>query len=116
MCGKAATGVQKCVWCSTLVSCNSFTKIVIKIGAWPPSSPDLSQPDFFVCSYINNRVYATHPRDIRDLRDKIASEFEQITPQMLDKTCKHWLPSTAYFVNAKEAMLGRIDLFHKIQC
>jgi hypothetical protein len=50
--------------------------------AWPHSSPDLSLPNFFVLSYMTNRVHVEHPRDIRELRDKLAAAFEQITPQV----------------------------------
>lgn len=57
--------------------------------AWPPSSPDLSPPDFSLWGYIKNHVHIQRPRDIPDLRNKIAVAIEQITSQMLDKTWKH---------------------------
>ena len=50
---------------------------------WPPNSPDLTPPDFFVCGFVKSTVYAKRPQNLTDLRRKIAVAFQQITPEML---------------------------------
>ncbi|KAJ4431753.1 hypothetical protein ANN_20358 [Periplaneta americana] len=54
--------------------------------AWPPNSPDLTPPDFFVWGFVKDIVYSQKPRNIDDLRVKIAQAFQQITPLMLQRT------------------------------
>jgi hypothetical protein len=34
---------------------------------WPPRSPDLSAPDFFLWGHLKARVYRTKPRIIEEL-------------------------------------------------
>jgi hypothetical protein len=38
-----------------------FGENVISKGVWPPRSPDLTSPDFFLCSYLKDTVYWTNP-------------------------------------------------------
>ena len=54
--------------------------------AWPPNSPDLTPPDFFVWGFVKDLVYAQKPRNIDDLKLKITQAFTQITPLMLQRT------------------------------
>ena len=32
---------------------------------WPPGSPDLTAPDFFLWVYLKGKVYSTRPTDLR---------------------------------------------------
>lgn len=50
---------------------------------WPPRSPDLTPPDFFLWPYIKNTVYQTRPRDINDLKLRIRDACLAITPETL---------------------------------
>ncbi|KAJ4450456.1 hypothetical protein ANN_01881 [Periplaneta americana] len=53
--------------------------------AWPPRSPDLTPLDFFLWSYIKDKVYATPVRDLRDLRERIIEAIESIPEDMLQR-------------------------------
>lgn len=55
---------------------------------WPARSPDLTPMDFSVWGYIKHKVYKTSPRDVNDLKLKIQSACEQITPRMLQNIQK----------------------------
>jgi hypothetical protein len=51
---------------------------------WPPHSPDLSPPDFFLWGYLKDRVYSTKPRSIAELKRNIRNEIKKIDQD----TCK----------------------------
>jgi hypothetical protein len=55
---------------------------------WPPNSPDLSPPDFFVWGYVKLTVYAQRLQNLADIRRKIAAAFQQITPEKLRATLR----------------------------
>ena len=42
---------------------------------WPPLSPDLSPPDYFLWGFLKDRVYASKPRNIAQLKEKIIEEI-----------------------------------------
>ncbi|KAJ4445889.1 hypothetical protein ANN_12575 [Periplaneta americana] len=43
---------------------------------WPPRSPDLTTPDFFLWGYLKDRVYATRPQTLEDLKHNITQEIQ----------------------------------------
>ncbi|KAJ4438493.1 hypothetical protein ANN_14438 [Periplaneta americana] len=53
---------------------------------WPPNSPDLTPPDFFVWGFVKDIVYSQKPGNIDDLRVQITQAFQQITPLKLQQT------------------------------
>lgn len=50
---------------------------------WPARSPDLTPLDFFIWGYLKSKVYTNRPDNIRDLKDRIRQEMQNITPAML---------------------------------
>lgn len=52
---------------------------------WPPRSPDLTPPDFFLWGYLKHKVYMNNPRNIRQLKENIRGEMAAITPDLLRK-------------------------------
>ena len=46
--------------------------------AWPPRSPDLSPPDFFLRRYIKNSVCAEKIRNIQQLQERITPAIETV--------------------------------------
>lgn len=62
---------------------------------WAPRSPDLTPCDFFLWGYIKSKVYATKPRNLAELEEKIRTACTQIDEQMLQnvgKECiRRWL-------------------------
>lgn len=55
---------------------------------WPPRSPDLTAPDFFLWGYLKGKVYANKPDTLAQLKANIRQEIAQITPEMLQKVMK----------------------------
>jgi len=54
--------------------------------AWPPRSPDLTSPDFFLWGYLKNIVYQTAPTTAEDLKDRIRRACRSIPANVLRKT------------------------------
>ena len=52
---------------------------------WPPRSPDLSVCDFFLWGYLKQKVYATRPHTLHELREAIQTAIQQIPMDMLRK-------------------------------
>lgn len=52
---------------------------------WPARSPDLTTLDFFLWGYLKNRVYATDPVTIEELRRRIEYECSLITKEVLER-------------------------------
>ncbi|GBN46030.1 hypothetical protein AVEN_37817-1 [Araneus ventricosus] len=50
---------------------------------WPPSSPDLNPLDFLLWGYIKQRVYATPPPALQELRNGIMDACASVSPAML---------------------------------
>lgn len=51
--------------------------------AWPARSPNFNQLDFFLWSYIKNKVYQTQPANMDDLKQRIQDASQLVTPDML---------------------------------
>jgi hypothetical protein len=54
---------------------------------WPPRSPDLTPPDFFLWGYLKDRVFTEEINTTHHLKAKIIEECEKITPEMCLKVC-----------------------------
>ncbi|GBN78096.1 hypothetical protein AVEN_75964-1 [Araneus ventricosus] len=50
---------------------------------WPPRSPALNTLDFFLWGYIKQRVYATPPPKLQELRNRITDACASVSPAML---------------------------------
>ncbi|GBN60617.1 hypothetical protein AVEN_66712-1 [Araneus ventricosus] len=65
---------------------DTFQQQVIGFGVcveWPPRSPDLNPLDFFLWGYIKQRVYATPPPTLQELRNRITDACDSLSPAML---------------------------------
>ncbi|GBM96687.1 hypothetical protein AVEN_111924-1 [Araneus ventricosus] len=63
----------------------TFQQQVIGYGGcveWPPRSPDLNPLDFFLWGYINQRVHATYPPTLQELRNRITNVCASVSPAM----------------------------------
>ncbi|GBM00065.1 hypothetical protein AVEN_214132-1 [Araneus ventricosus] len=63
-----------------------LVKQVIGYGGrveWTPRSPDLNPLDFFLREYIKQRVYATPPPTLQELRNPITDACASVSPAML---------------------------------
>ncbi|GBM94843.1 hypothetical protein AVEN_93043-1 [Araneus ventricosus] len=65
---------------------DTFQQQIIGYGGcveWPPRSPDLNPLDFFLWGYIKQRVYATPPPILQELRNRITDACASLSPAML---------------------------------
>ena len=53
---------------------------------WPPCSPDLTSPDFYLWGYIKNVVFAQRPTTREDLMERIRRACAGISRETLFKT------------------------------
>jgi len=66
---------------------------------WPPWSPDLSPPDFFLWGALKGKAYAYKPRTIQELENNIRREIAAISEDVLQAT----------FVNTKRRVQLCLD-------
>jgi hypothetical protein len=52
---------------------------------WPPRSPDLTAPDFFLWGYLKAQVYATKPRNVQELKERIVATVREINVPLLER-------------------------------
>ena len=55
---------------------------------WPPRSPDLKAPDFFLWGYLKCKMYANNPRTIQELKANIR-EVRALGPEILRKVVEN---------------------------
>ena len=73
-----------------------FGDRVISKGLWPPRSPDLMPPDYFLWGYLNflwgylkGRVYQNKPRTIVAFKANITEEIQAVTADVLARTLQN---------------------------
>lgn len=62
-----------------------FPQQIISINGdvdWPPRSPDLTAPDFFLWGYLKSNVYANKPETLEQLKQNIRDEINEIPVEM----------------------------------
>ena len=71
-------------------------KVISKGGSvqWPPRSPDLSLPDFFLWGLIKAKVYQTRVQSLRALKQRIRAAVRAV-PQATLKAAMDTLPLRA---------------------
>ena len=63
-----------------------FDDRIISKALWPPRSPDLSPPNFFLWGALKGKAYAYKPRTIQELENKIRREIAAIIQDVLQAT------------------------------
>jgi len=63
-----------------------FDDRVISKGLWPPRSPDLTPPNYFLWGYLKGRVYQNKPRTIDALKANVTEEIQAVTADVLART------------------------------
>ena len=63
-----------------------FDDRTISKALWPPRSPDLSPPDFFLWGSLKGKAYANKPRTIQELENNIRRESAAISEDVLQAT------------------------------
>ena len=54
---------------------------------WPPRSPDLTPPVFFLWGYLKDKLYAHPIQNLEHLR--VVEEFNNIPIDMIRKACEN---------------------------
>lgn len=69
-------------------------RVVSKNGPvnWPPRSPDLTAPDFFLWGCVKSIVYETQPRNLSELKSRIVECMEKISLKTKKATIEDALP------------------------
>ena len=75
---------------------------------WPPRSPDLTPPDFFLWGYLKSKVYVNKPRTVEELKDNIREEIAAIPAEMLAKTMENAAKRAQNAINARGGHLRDI--------
>jgi hypothetical protein len=60
-----------------------FDDRVISKELWPPRSPDLTSPDYFLWGYLKGTVYQNKPQTIDTLKANITEEIQAVTADAL---------------------------------
>lgn len=68
-----------------------FDDRLISRPLWPPRSPDLSPPDFFLWGCLKDKVFATAPRTLNELRTQITNQINSITQVTLQKVFRNMI-------------------------
>ena len=63
-----------------------FSDRVIPKGLWPPRSPDLTLPYYFLWGYLKGRIYQNKPRTRDALKANITEEIQAVTADVLART------------------------------
>jgi len=66
-----------------------FGENLISKGLWPPRSPDLTSPDFFLWSYLKDTVYRRNPRDLKQLKINITRAIEEVNEATRRKVARN---------------------------
>ncbi len=62
-----------------------FVDRLIAPGGWPARSPDLSPCDFFLWGCMKDRVFATNPTSVEDLKATIMTVIQSVDVRTLWK-------------------------------
>lgn len=57
---------------------------------WPPRSPDLTAPDFFLWGYLKEKVFESRPANLEELRNRIREEINLIEPETLQEVMSNF--------------------------
>ena len=71
---------------------------------WPPRSPDLTPPDFFLWGYLRDKIYQHHIQNLDHLQQIIVDEFNQVPLNMCRKACE----------NVKLRLLASMPMVHRL--
>ena len=67
-----------------------FGDRTISRGIWPPRSPDLTPPDYFLWGYLKEQCYSTNPKNLEELQQNIRAGFSKIDDGMLQNVFRNF--------------------------
>ena len=66
-----------------------FDDRLISNNLWPPRSPDLTSPDFFLWGHLKEKVYCNNPRTLEDLKNNITAAVREVTVDVLRRVSEN---------------------------
>ena len=70
---------------------------------WPPYSPDLNPPDYFLWGYLKGRVYENNPQTTEVLKDNIRREVRRIPQEMFNRVVDNFNVRVAAVIQRRGA-------------
>jgi len=73
--------------------CLFLQRVISRFGdvPWPPYSPDLSAPDFFLWGYLKSKVYSNRSTDLHALKENIREEIAKLSEETLQAITRSFL-------------------------
>ena len=68
---------------------SSYDDRIISRNLWSPRSSYLTTPDFFLWNHLKDRVYATRPQTLDDLKHNITQEIQAIDNRVLQRVASN---------------------------
>jgi hypothetical protein len=111
---------------STMEKLKQFFDDRIPKNLWPPQSPDLTPPDYFIWGYLKQVVYSYRPQTIEDLKQNTEVAISNISQETLKESsvkhgdtceymlCREWQSFSTFTV--KSCKLFYNMLFYVINC
>ena len=78
---------------------------------WPPRSPELSAPGFFLWGYLKSKVYSNRPTDLHALKENIREEIAKLSEETLQAVMRSFL--TCVHLCTEEGCGHVKDIVHK---
>ena len=68
-------------------------RVISRFGdvSWPPCSPDLTNPDFFLWVYLKIKVYSNRPTDLHTFKGNIQEEIARLAEETLQPVIRSFL-------------------------
>ena len=82
---------------------------------WPPYTPDLTPPDFFLWGYLKDRIYANpKPSDLEQLQANIQREIQNIPRETFPSVMNNVAVRMQAVVGKLGAYIDRVFFLKKI--
>ena len=89
-----------------------FGNPIILKGLWPPRSPDLTLPDYFLWGYLKGTVYQNKPRTTDALKANITKEILAVTADVLARTFQNMAHRDQSCLDANGGHFQRVMMSH----
>ncbi|WP_370716200.1 hypothetical protein [Sphingomonas sp. IW22] len=68
-----------------------FEDRLISKNLWPPRSPDLTPPDYFLWAHLKRVAYRKNPKTLDNLKEAITREINNINAETLERVSNNFL-------------------------
>ena len=75
---------------------------------WPPYSPDLTPPHYFLWGYLKARVYQDNPPTIERLKENIKREIRRIPRDMMERVIDNFNVRVAAVIQQRGAWIEHV--------